>query len=238
MGQTTVTVLGTADPYLAGMPAGSTAIYGDSAPAESPTAVPGTLPAAGSLITFGDITGSVSYNGGTPVDPPDGYPGFWLQHADQPAGSPQNPENGIADLIAPCDSLVGVFLGSGQPNLSTAPVGLDFSGLGAAYFTEVGTLNFLSLSPKIAQPFFIGNGLTNSDIEQTFVVPAGATRLFLGSMDTFSWYNNTGSFSVQVNGVPEPTSTCIFGLGAVGLLAMRWRPPASIDEPDQLKRTE
>src|SRR5262249_35830976 len=40
---------------------------------------------------------------------------------------------------------------------------------------------------------------------QQVVVPDGATRLFLGSMDGYGWYNNFGSFSVQVNALaPEP----------------------------------
>jgi len=210
-----VSVPGTANPYLAGMPVGSTAIFGDSAPAESPVLVNGSLPAAGSTISFSHVTGSVSYAGTTPVDPADGYPGFWFQHDDQPAGSAEHPENGIADLISQADSLVGVFLGNGAPNLTSAPIGLDFSGLGAAYFTEIGTLNFTTLSPELQQPFFIGDGLTSGNVVQDFVVPQGATRLYLGAMDTFSWYNNTGSFSVEVDGVPEPSSSCLLGIGLV-----------------------
>lgn len=45
---------------------------------------------------------------------------------------------------------------------------------------------------------------------QTFVVPSGATRFFLGTSDGFGWFNNTGSFAVTVTGVaggatPTPT---------------------------------
>ena len=214
----------TANPYLAGMPSGATAIYGDSAPAESPVLVPGILPGAGSIISFSHVTGAVSYNAApTPGDPVDGFPGFWFQHNDQPTGAPETPENGIADLSAQADSLVGVFLGPGAPNLTAAPIGLDFSGLGAAHFSEVGTLNFLSLSPLLKQPFFIGNGLTDSGVVQNFIVPAGATRLFLGAMDTFSWNDNTGSFSVQVDGVPEPSSLWMLILGLVATLRLRNR---------------
>ncbi|MFN6187985.1 MAG: PEP-CTERM sorting domain-containing protein, partial [Microcystis sp.] len=41
------------------------------------------------------------------------------------------------------------------------------------------------------------------------------TRLFLGPMDGFGWKGNTGSFSVTVQAVPEPST--IFGLGILGL---------------------
>ena len=203
-----VIVPGTADFYLAGMPDGSMASDGDVAPDESPTLVPGTLPVAGSPITFTNVTGSVDYSGGTPTDPPDGAPGSFLQHFDESPGAPINTENGIADMIAPIDSLIGVFLGPGQPNLSPAPIGLDFSpGLGGTEFTSVGTLDFTGLAPLIQQPFFIGDGLANGTTVQTFIVPAGATRLYLGTMDGFGWNNNTGAFSVQVNEPLVPTWT-------------------------------
>jgi hypothetical protein len=34
---------------------------------------------------------------------------------------------------------------------------------------------------------------------QTFKVPAGATRLFLGPMDGYQWSNNAGSFTAAVS---------------------------------------
>ena len=215
-----VTVAGSANPYLAGWPAGTTAYDGDSAPAESPVLVPGTLPASGSAITFTNVTGSVNYEGLTPTDPPDGNTAMFQQHLNQPLGSSPNPENGIADLIAPLDSLVGVFLGPGQPDPSQTPIGLDFSpgGLGGTAFTTIGTLDFASLSPLLQQPFFIGDGLANGTTVQTFIVPAGATRLYLGSMDGYQWNNNTGSFSVQVNLAPEPSTLALLAVGAVGLV--------------------
>jgi hypothetical protein len=49
--------------------------------------------------------------------------------------------------------------------------------------------------------FFIGDGRTGSGTGavQQFIVPAGATRLFLGTVDGFGWNTNSGAFSVQVN---------------------------------------
>ena len=35
-------------------------------------------------------------------------------------------------------------------------------------------------------------------MDETFIVPAGATRLYLGTIDGSGWYNNNGSFSVNV----------------------------------------
>jgi hypothetical protein len=99
----------------------------------------------------------------------------------------------------PIDALVGVFLDASQPDSSAAPSSLDFT-----------STSFTTLSPQLKQAFFIGDGLTGtgSGSPQTFVVPAGATRLFLGTSDGFGWFNNSGSFSVLigVQGAP-PTAT-------------------------------
>jgi hypothetical protein len=59
------------------------------------------------------------------------------------------------------------------------------------------------------QVFFIGDGLTGNGTGtvQQFVIPAGATRLYLGSADgAGANYNNSGSFSVSVTG-PTGTAT-------------------------------
>lgn len=71
--------------------------------------------------------------------------------------------------------LAGVFLLDSAP-LEPAPATLDFAndGLGKS---------FDSLSPKLAQVFFIGDGRTEAGSVQNFFVPAGATRLALGTID-------------------------------------------------------
>ena len=203
-----VLIPGTADPYLAGLPDGAMASFGDIAPDQSPVLVPGTLPAAGSSITFTNVTGSVSNSGFVPSDPPDGDLTSFLQHFANAPGTSPAPENGIADLVAPLNSLVGLFLDDADPSLTLAPTGLDFSGSGNIDFTQISGLDFLMLSPFLKQPFFIGDGLTSSNVIQQFVVPAGATRLYLGSFDGYGWYNNSGLFSVEVNNVaaPEPSA--------------------------------
>jgi len=61
-----VTVPGKADPWLAGMPDGSTTSANDTAPAQSPTEVAGLDLTTGDVLTF-DVSGSVSF---TPADVP------------------------------------------------------------------------------------------------------------------------------------------------------------------------
>ncbi len=211
---TTLSVPGTADPFLSGMPSGTTCCSGDSAPAESPLYA-GAI-TAGGAYTFTSVSGSVSYAGGTPTDPPDGESGYLIDTADYEGGLT------VIDGIAgynnmPVDALVGVFLGPAAPNLiATPPSDLDF---GAASLTT----GFSSLSPGLQQIFFIGDGLTGtgSGSVQSFIAPAGATRLYLGVADGYGWYNNTGAISVTVNklsaGVPEPDTWVMLLLGAGGV---------------------
>lgn len=182
----TVTVSGTADPWLAGMPNGSTASGSDTAPAQSPALLSGVTLISGNSLIF-TVSGFVGYSPGR-SSPPDGG-GLIGPHLD-------GAQNGISALTAPHESLIGVFLDSSQPNGSAAPAGLDF--------TSLASRNYLSLAPLLRQTFFIGDGLTTDGIRQQVVIPNGATRLFLGSMDGFAWNNNVGSFSAIINSVPEP----------------------------------
>jgi PEP-CTERM motif len=204
-------VPGTADPWLAGMPNGSTASFEDIAPGQSPIQVllffvPGdTLIFSATGLTDHCPAGSCGFAGpeGDGVEGATGHVG--------------GAENGIGDLIAPIDSLVGVFLGPAQPNLSPAPVGtLDFSTLASR--------DFASLSPLLKQPFFIGDGRRNDGLSvQQFIAPAGATRLYLGTMDGFGWWNNSGSFEVTATNVPEPATIVLVGAGLFGAVRRRVR---------------
>lgn len=60
----------------------------------------------------------------------------------------------------------------------------------------------------------MGDGTTSAAALQMIVAPAGATRLYLGTMDGYEWINNTGEFTVDIRtkGVPDSGS-------AVGMLA-------------------
>jgi len=200
----TVVVPGTSDPWLAGMPNGSTASFNDVAPAESPVLVIGITLAAGSVLHF-SATGSVLNFPGIPTTGPDGGAAF--SHF---VGA----ENGIANATANLNSLVGIFLDNTQPSLTGAPTAFPFSPTA------------LTFSPGLKQPFFIGDGLTGSGTGavQQFIVPAGATRLFLGTMDGYDWYNNVGSFTVNVTpaGVPESSTTLLLMLlGLAAILSVK-----------------
>src|SRR5687768_15254998 len=145
-------VLGNMDPWLAGMPAGSTASLGDVAPAQSPLLVSGLALGAGSYLTFTGVTGGASNTPSCCIAIEGG--GF--------TGHTTGAENGISNAVAPLSTLVGVFLDDSQPSLSAAPATLDFSSIG---------LDLSDLSPLLKQVFFIGNGLTSGLTAQKFWVP-------------------------------------------------------------------
>jgi len=125
--------------------------------------------------------------------------------------------------------LVGVFLDNGLPGALPAQI----------QYTSASQFQQASYSaPLLGQTFFIGDGLTGtgSGAQQTFAVPAGATRLFLGFEDAFNFSgtpdfygDNPGSLSINGNittaatGVPEPASMglAVMGLLGIGLAARR-----------------
>lgn len=216
-GTLTFTVAGASNPFLAGMPDGSTALL-DTAPAQSPVKVTGFALNAGDILTFA-ATGSVRYDqvSAATESGPDGGSLFTTQGGGA---------NGIAGVTAPLNALLGVFLDDTQPSLTPAPASLNF--------TTAASRDFTSLSPLLKQAFFIGDGLTSGSVSQEFVVPTGATRFFVGTHDGFGWFNNSGSFTVSVTGPLAPTNPgvpaiplpaagwlLLAGLGALGAMARR-----------------
>ena len=195
-----VTVPGTANLWFADRPNGYTDGT-DTAPLVLPSLVTGSSLVPGSIVNF-SATGTVGYTSGNSPYGPEGFTTHIVGHD-------LGAQNGIATLSAPWCALVGVFLDSDAPSTSSAPSPIDFS---SGY-------NFAGLSPQLKQPFYIGDGLTSTGSGQTqsFVVPTGATRLFLGILDSSGWYNNTGSFNVQVT-VPEPSTLALMVGGFVCLL--------------------
>ncbi len=180
-----VTVPGTADLWLAGQPAGASiadTTYGSTASDVAPTNSPVEVPVvAGSTLTF-TASGNTSYTGGFCSAPPDGGCLITVN---------SGPLNGISGAQAPGDALLGVFTGPGVPG-GTPPAALNFGG---------GNIAFSALSPLLDQAFFIGDGLTGtgSGTAQDFVVPAGASRLFLATADgAGASYNNSGQLDVVV----------------------------------------
>jgi hypothetical protein len=161
------------------MPDGSMASYEDIAPDQSPVlASSGTL--AGCVYFF-SVTGGVSNGSNYPLDPPDG--GVIASHATEA-------ENGLSNIYCPINCLLGVFLGSDAPDQQPAPPALDFD--------PAETREFDVLAPELQQVFYIGDGLRSDGLGQQFVAPAGARRLFLGTMDGYGWSNNLGAFAADV----------------------------------------
>jgi hypothetical protein len=183
-----VQVPATANVWLAGMADGSSARRGDSAPEESPVGITHMNIETGDILSF-SATGIVNHGSILPFFPPNG---------ENPVSHYLGAENGIADIAAPFDSLIGVFLGPNRPDQSPAPQALDF-GTPTRRDYEV-------LAPALKQPFFIGDGLTDSKAAKQIIAPPGATRLLLGVMDEYYWADNRGSFTVQATkvGVAPP----------------------------------
>jgi hypothetical protein len=104
--------------------------------------------------------------------------------------------NGISGITnMPGRALVGVFVGDSEPT-NPAPAPLDFAVIGT---------NFCILAPQICQLFLIGAGTTPNGLNQTFIVPRAATRLYLGFVDgddypdsPDAYDDNSGSLSVSV----------------------------------------
>jgi hypothetical protein len=135
---------------------------------------------AGAVITFSSITGLASQTG-TNL-PPDGVPGV---EALPSSGGLAGFTHGT--LVR---SLAAVFLAESEPmNPAPAPFAIADG-------------DFTTLSPGLHQLFFIGDGHTSGALQRRFMVPAGATRLFLGLTDRCTgnipgcFGDNSGSYSV------------------------------------------
>jgi Flp pilus assembly protein TadG len=183
---------GVADPWLAGMPSGTTANFysefGDCAPKNSPVQMPIIDITPGATLNF-QFNGTVSNWAGDNSYGCDGDPGYcsnnWW------AAQNGNSEHGIGNVTAPIAAVIGVFLDDSQPDSSPAPSALDFS--------SSASRDFVSLSPLLKQPFFIGDGLRADGVTlQGFVVPKGATRLYIGIMDFQQWSDNSGVMTTTV----------------------------------------
>jgi hypothetical protein len=190
-----VDVAGSADPWLAGVPTGSTASccpggYSCSeAPAQSPPLAAGLCVVPSEALTF-DVSGATAQDPHYPLQPPDGAE-VTLHHA--------HAENGMSDLVAPISCLTGVFVDDAEPSLTPSPVMLDF--------TTPESRDYLTLAPELKQVFFIGDGRTSVGQVQQVIVPAGATRLFLGGMDCCEFTNNIGTLHVTVHEPCGPVPT-------------------------------
>jgi hypothetical protein len=89
--------------------------------------------------------------------------------------------------------LTGVFMG--ETSAPKPPV-LDFSQ------SALG-MTFDKLEPQLGQSFFIGDGLTGTGdgAQQRFIVPAGATRLYLGFADGSGFQGSPGTYDDNTGSV-------------------------------------
>lgn len=134
-----------------------------------------------------------------------------------------NSYNSISGLIHPRTmALLGVFLTDNEPE-GQAPSRLDYYQIGDT---------FESFSPVLRQSFFIGDGWADGETMHEFMIPAGATRLYLGMADAGyftgdpsegggAYDDNSGSFAADIrfNVVPAPGAVALLGLG--GLVGVR-----------------
>jgi hypothetical protein len=114
----------------------------------------------------------------------------------------------------PAGALVGVFLDDEVPFDRTPPLTLDFTG--AAREMPV-------IAPLLRQVFYVGRGRTGGGTTKSFVIPPGATRLFLGVLDAGGCNSdNSGSFALtavvaDVPPSPPPGQVTVFAVADIAL---------------------
>lgn len=162
--------------YLAGQPAGTN--FGNlSAPSNSPAQATISLTSGQGI--------SVAASGQVNVTAPEGNNGMTSLVA----------AFGLSKIRAPANGLLGVFVGD-SINSATTPMGFNFS--------SGDLVNTQTLYPMLQQVFYIGNGATSYGQTRVFVVPTGATRLFLASIA--GGFSSSGSFvaTVSAAAIPAP----------------------------------
>ena len=170
--------------------------------------------AAGQVLTFSNISGSVNISGFSYTSTNVNGDGNYMHGTNIFSyGGISGIRNDNAFAF-----LVGVFLNDSAPT-GSGPLPLDFTN----------NTSFAELEPELNQTFFIGDGLTGSGLGniQRFLVPEQATRLFLGFADaagvqgvpfqglTGAYIDNSGSvvanFEIQSPAEPVPEPCTILG---------------------------
>lgn len=212
-GTVNTTVYGTSSIYqIFGHPGNPGGDYGAATDAILLTFVAGS----GNVFTF-SASGLTNCCSGTPNTPVDG--GLSLSTGVTGA-------NGLSNSIGNTQlPLLGVFTTDTDPYGSAAPAALT-------WVASTPT----SLAPGLRQTFYIGDGksgyMNAGGTVLQFTAPVGATRLYLGVADAWSfngltgyYHDNPGSYAVTVNlnPVPEPDTYAMLvaGLGMIGFIARR-----------------
>jgi hypothetical protein len=163
---------------------------------------PPTVPvSAGQVVRVISVaSGWIHFFNNNPLAPP--TPAYRPEGDGAPGSSKLSSFGGISGYIGTRGALVGVFLGPTIPNAGP-PDPIDF---GAP--TGPGT-DFVTLSPRLRQIFFIGNGKTRQGVLQEFKVPPGATRLALGIPDGYDFRgapgfydDNDGHYRIRIGVFP------------------------------------
>jgi Flp pilus assembly protein TadG len=149
----------------------------------------------GDTISFAGIDGTGAYKAGATFGPD----GDVTRNVSVGDGStppvPTDAFNGIANTRAPIGSVIASFASDAAPTATAAPACLDFGSAAQRDYTQ--------LSPQLKQVFYVGDGERSNGVRQTIVIPAGATRVFVGMMDAWQWNDNVGTFDVSVDGKPR-----------------------------------
>jgi len=150
--------------------------------------------AAGDTLRFPSVTGTTDCDGAASGCAPTGPDGTLDGNVSAPK---LGAIAGIAYRGAAALPLLGVLLGPDLDQPLSFP--LDFRQ----------AEGFASLAPELGQPFWIGDGLTGtgSGAPHQFLIPAGATRLFLGFYDP-AIADDTGSLTVHFT-VAEPSQASL-----------------------------
>ena len=178
---------------------------------------------AGNFIQFAVVSGEVSGQGKDPAN---------FGEADgSPNGSTDVDNYGGLSGIGQDKRtmfLVGVFLGPDEPT-GKGPIGLDFSKAD----------QFDMIAPEIGQTFWVGDGFYTDENEgdggrpgprtiyqQSFVIPEGATRFFLGFAQAGpdgngllpgGFDDNFGELYAEFHIVDVPAPGAAMGLGGLAL---------------------
>ena len=182
-------VAGKSNPYLAGAPNGTQIAYSsgidDKAPSESPQLV---IPKSSKCLQAGGklyfkVSGELNHGPGTPVTNADG-------NLSSIEAFEKGAYLGKSGITAPMTSLLGVFIKKSTAVSQTAPENLDF--------TSASSRDYKTIEPKLGQVFYIGDGKTSAGKYQKVIVPLGADQFYFGIMDSFGWWNNTGSLTGSI----------------------------------------
>lgn len=183
-----------------------------------PVRIPLPAGSAGQAIVLSSAKGGVTMGVNAPSPGPDG--GY----------DPDLPTNvtafgGISGVIG--DAGLGAFLGGvftsdSEPTVAGTPPTINYSASAVAGTTTSTTTAASYPSILLNQLFFMGDGLTDEGVQQQFIVPRGATTLWLGLVDAgyyqgppAGYDGDTGGYTVTVGVAASATGPIVTGVNLV-----------------------